>query len=72
MLKAGPLRRAYGSIRKNATVRGFVCQFNTFAVTGKEDGVLAHDVAAAYGVNADFVGWARADEAVAAMALVLG
>ncbi len=51
--------------------RGFVGEFNAFAVGGKHDGVIANDIATTKRVHADFFGFAWADVAVTAVSDVV-
>ena len=75
---------ARGSIREpfGGTERAFrerhaagrpVRELNAFAVASEKHGVVAHDVAAAHGMDADFATGARADDALTAVnEVVLG
>src|SRR5690606_19414432 len=59
---------AHGAAREDAAVGGLVGELQTFAERGEHDGVVADDVAAAQGVDADLGGGAFAGDALAAVA----
>lgn len=66
-----PFGGADGAVGEDFAAAGFVGEFKAFAGGGVDDGVVADDVAAAEGVEADFAFGAFADVAVAAVGDVL-
>src|SRR5579859_4352564 len=73
VVKAGlllhePLGGAEGAVGESVAAGGFVREFHPFATVGEDDGVVAHDIAAADGVNADLGAGAFAHDALAAVA----
>ena len=62
-----PLRGAQGATGKGLAAGGPVGQFQPFPGGGKNNGVIAHHVAAAQGVDADFRAGALAHQSFAAM-----
>ena len=68
IVKAGflphnPECRTQCAVGKRVAARRLVCQFNALACVRKNDRVVAHDVTAANGMNADFRRCALADDA---------
>src|SRR6266705_2072741 len=59
---------AQGAVGEGLPAAGFVGQFQSFAVRGKDDGMVADDVAATQRVHANLVVGPFAGEPVAAVA----
>ena len=71
-LAVRPERGAAGTTGKGLAAGGFVGQLHALALRGVDDGVVAHDIAAADGVHADLGVGALAHDAMPAVADVCG
>src|SRR5688572_28188196 len=60
----GPERGLQGTSGKSLAARGFVGEFQAFAVRSKDDGVVANDIPSAERMHADFVAGPLPDNAV--------
>lgn len=66
-LAENPLGGAEGAVGKSVSAAGFVGEFEAFSGGGEQDGVIADDVAAAQGVQANFIFGSGADDSLASV-----
>lgn len=66
-LAENPLGGAEGAIGESVSAAGFVGEFEAFSGSGEQNGVIADNIAAAQGVQADFIFVSGADDSLAAV-----